>query len=409
MTEFEDTQYYFRQATREIDLPPKIEAILATPTREVRTQLAIELDSGEIASFTGYRIQHSHIRGPMKGGLRYHPQIDLDETRSLASLMTWKTALVNLPFGGAKGGITCDPTKLSERELERLTRRLVSQIHEFIGPEIDIPAPDVNTNAQTMAWFMHEYNRYHGFSPACVTGKPLDIHGCEGREAATGRGVVIVAQALFRDHECSVESMTFAIQGFGNVGSWAARILHDLGGKVVAVSDLHGGIANDEGLDIPALVEHTAQTRNVTTFSGGQRISNDELIAWDCDVLIPAALGGAITVENAGDIRAQFVVEAANSPTTPQADEILRSRGIVAAPDILVNAGGVTVSYLEWTQNIQQHRWRVEQVEAELQRRMGDAYQVTKKAAAQYKVDLRTAAFIVAVRRVGTALALQGL
>lgn len=409
MTEFEDTQYYFRQATRQIDLPPKIEAILATPTREVRTQLVIELDSGEIASFTAYRIQHSHIRGPMKGGLRYHPKIDLDETRSLASLMTWKTALVNLPFGGAKGGITCDPNKLSERELERLTRKLVSQIHEFIGPEIDIPAPDVNTNAQTMAWFMHEYNRYHGFSPACVTGKPLDIHGCEGREAATGRGVVIIAQELFRDHECRVEDMTFAIQGFGNVGSWTARTLHDLGGKVVAVSDLHGGIANNEGLDIPALVEHTADTRNVTTFVGGQRISNDELIAWDCDVLIPAALGGAITVENAGDIRAQFVVEGANSPTTPQADEILRSRGIVVAPDILANAGGVTVSYLEWTQNIQQHRWRVEQVEAELQRRMTDAYKVTKKAAAQYKVDLRTAAFIVAVRRVGTALALQGL
>jgi glutamate dehydrogenase (NAD(P)+) len=323
--------------------------------------------------------------------------------------MTWKTALMNLPFGGAKGGISVDPHKLSQRELERLTRKFVDRIHEFIGPTIDIPAPDVNTNSQTMAWIMHQYEQFHGFSPAVVTGKPVHLHGSEGREEATGRGVVIVTEALLKDHGQSIANTSFAIQGFGNVGSWTARWLSRQGGRVVAVSDLHGAVQNPNGLDIPALIEHMKTAKTVATFPGGDPMTNDDLLVTRCDVLIPAALGGAITLEIAHDIRARYIVEAANSPTTPAADEVLQKRGIVVVPDILANAGGVTVSYFEWAQNIQQHRWSYSQIERELEAAMTAGYTVTRRVAKEHAIDLRAAAFVVAIGRVATAMALTGI
>ncbi len=388
MAGFDEVNYYFRRAARVMDLSPRVERMLITPFREVKVDVSITLDSGELGTFIGYRVQHDRSRGPMKGGLRYHPTVDLDEALGLASLMTWKTAVVNLPYGGAKGGIAVDPSKISERELERLTRRFVEQIHDIIGPHTDIPAPDMGTNAQVMAWIMDEYSKIHGFSPAVVTGKPLDLFGSRGGEISGKR--------------C-------AIQGFGNVGSWTARFLHDAGAKVVAVSDERGGIANPEGLDIPKLVEHAKRTKSVVGFPGVDAISNADLLISDADVLIPAALGGVLTKENARDVRARYVVEAANAPTTPEADEILTERGIPILPDIYANAGGVTVSYFEWTQNIQQFTWEEPKITAELRRYMSEAYATLSRVARERKVPLRTAAFIVAIGRVGRATVLRGL
>ncbi|MEK7714120.1 MAG: Glu/Leu/Phe/Val dehydrogenase dimerization domain-containing protein, partial [candidate division NC10 bacterium] len=358
-----------------MDLSAHVERMLITPFREVKVDVSITLDNGELGTFIGYRVQHDKSRGPMKGGLRYHPTVDMDEALGLASLMTWKTAVVNLPYGGAKGGIAVDPSTLSERELERLTRRFVEQIHDIIGPHTDIPAPDVNTNAQVMAWIMDEYSKIHGFSPAVVTGKPVDLFGSKGREEATGRGVVFALEEYLKDAGAGeVRGKTFAVQGFGNVGSWASRFLHERGGKVVAVSDAKGGVRSPEGLDIPKLVEHVKRTRTVGGFPGSDAITNAQLLVLDVDVLVPAALGGVITEANAKDIRARVVVEAANAPITPKADEMLAGRGVTVLPDIYVNAGGVTVSYFEWAQNIQQFTWEEDKINAELYRHMREAY-----------------------------------
>jgi glutamate dehydrogenase (NAD(P)+) len=335
-----------------MDVGERIETLLATPLREVKVQVSIELDSGEIRTFTGYRIQHDNSRGPMKGGLRYHPKVDQDETIGLASLMTWKTAVVNLPYGGAKGGITCDPAQMSLKELERLTRKFVDQIQDIIGPTRDVPAPDVNTNPQVMAWIMDQYSKYHGHSPAVVTGKPLDLYGSKGREAATGRGVLYVCREILRDLGMPVKGSRVAIQGFGNVGSRTARLLAEDGAVIVAASDVHGGVKNPQGLDVVGLFEHVKRQGTVKGFAGGNACSNDEVLAADCDVLVPAALGGVITRRNAAEIRARVIVEGANGPTDPEADEILEKRGVVVVPDILANAGGVTVSYFEWVQNL---------------------------------------------------------
>ncbi len=410
MSGFEDVNYYFRRAARVMDLSAHVERMLVTPFREVKVDVSITLDNGELGTFIGYRVQHDKSRGPMKGGLRYHPTVDMDEALGLASLMTWKTAVVNVPYGGAKGGIAVDPETLSPRELERLTRRFVEQIHDIIGPQTDIPAPDVNTNAQVMAWIMDEYSKFHGFSPAVVTGKPVDLFGSKGREEATGRGVVFALEEYLKDAGLGeVRGKTFAVQGFGNVGSWTARFLHERGGTIVAVADVRGGVRNPDGLDIPRLAEHVKTTRTVAGFPGCDPITNDELLLTDVDVLVPAALGGVITEANAKDVRARVVLEAANAPTTPKADEILARRGVTVLPDIYVNAGGVTVSYFEWAQNIQQFTWEEDKINAELQRHMREAYATLARVVRERKVSFRTAAFIVAIGRVGRATVLRGV
>ena len=410
MSPIQEVNYYFRKAARIMDLSPSVERMLVNPYREIKVDASITLDNGELANFTGYRVQHDRSRGPMKGGLRYHPTVDMDEAQGLASLMTWKTAVMNVPFGGAKGGIAVDPNKLSQGEVERLTRKFVQLIHDVIGPQTDIPAPDVNTNAQVMAWIMDEYSRLHGFSPAVVTGKPVDLFGSKGREEATGRGVVFALEEYLKDaHAGEIKDKTFAVQGFGNVGSWTARFLRQRGGKVVAVSDVGGAIYYKHGLDIPALVDHVKSTRSVVGFPGSETISNDELLTLDVDVLVPAALGAVLTTKNVEDVRARIVLEAANAPTSPEADEALTARGVVVLPDIYVNAGGVTVSYFEWAQNIQQFTWEEDKINAELQRHMRDAYATLARVVKERNVSFRTAAYVIAIGRVGRATVLRGV
>lgn len=409
MTPAEATSFFFKRAARTMDIGERIETLLITPLREVKVQLALELDSGEIRTFVGYRIQHDNARGPMKGGLRFHPDVNQDEMLGLASLMTWKTAVVNLPFGGAKGGIAVDPHTLRAKELERLTRKYVDQVHEIIGPMRDIPAPDVNTNPQVMAWVMDQYSKYHGHSPAVVTGKPLDLYGSRGREAATGRGVALVIGELARDLGLSLKGLRVAVQGFGNVGSHTARILYEAGATIVAVSDVNGGLYKATGLSVPGLFEHVKRYGTVRDYPEGQALSNAELLACDCDVLVPAALHDQITVDNADFVRARVVVEAANGPIDAQADELLHSRGVVVVPDILASAGGVTVSYLEWVQNNQQLTWDDERVNGELERTMKEAYAKVAALARSKNVPLRTAAYILAIGRVGKATVLRGL
>ncbi|MCA9079120.1 MAG: glutamate dehydrogenase [Planctomycetaceae bacterium] len=409
MSSIETAQRYFHLAADVMDLSSNMRTLLLTPLREVKVQIALELDNGEIGTFIGYRIQHDKARGPMKGGLRYHPEVDAEEVLSLASLMTWKTAVVDLPYGGAKGGISVDPSKLSQGEMERITRKFVDEIHDVIGPDKDIPAPDMGTNAQVMAWINNQYEKFHGFNPACVTGKPVELHGADGREEATGRGVAIVTEAALNKLKQSVQGAKIAIQGFGNVGSFAARILHEMGATVIAVSDAFGGIQNKQGLDIPKLLEHVAATRKVEGFAGSEPISNAELLAAEVDVLIPAAIGGVLTKENAKDVRAKLIIEAANNPTMPEADEIFEDRGILVIPDILANAGGVTVSYFEWVQNQQYFSWDIERVRAELTKMMSSAFDRVWKLATEKKVSPRVAAYVLGIGRVGRATILGGI
>jgi glutamate dehydrogenase (NAD(P)+) len=323
--------------------------------------------------------------------------------------MTWKTAIVGLPYGGAKGGINCDPRALSEAELQRLTRIFVEKIHVVIGPHTDIPAPDMGTNAQTMAWILDEYSKFHGYSPAVVTGKPLDLGGSPGREAATAQGLLFAAECLLADHGKPVSGLTYAIQGFGNVGGWAARLFHEAGARIVAASDVTGAVRNPAGLAVPALVEYEEQQGGVGGFPGGEAFPPEELLAQECDVLIPAALGGVLTKQTAPAVRASFVLEAANHPSDPEADEVFARRGITVLPDIYANAGGVTVSYFEWVQNIQGLTWDEARVNDELRRRMRAAYADLLATAKQHACDLRTAAFALAVSRVARATALRGL
>jgi glutamate dehydrogenase (NAD(P)+) len=399
----EASRHYFRKAADALDLPPLVRDILLTPFRSVKVELVIESDSGELLHFVGYRIQHNRARGPLKGGLRYHPAVDEDEATALATLMTWKTAVVDIPYGGAKGGINCDPATLSVRELESLTRQFVERIKDVIGPTLDIPAPDVNTDARVMGWIMDEYSKYAGFSPGVVTGKPLQLFGSYGREEATGRGVTVVLEEALAEQKRKLEGVTVAMQGFGNVGSHAARLLAARGAKIVAVGDHAGGIANAKGIDVEALASWTRMHRTVKGFAGGDAFDGREVLTWEADVLIPAALGDVLTRDNAEHVRAGMIVEGANAPTTPEADEIFQRRGITVVPDILANAGGVTVSYFEWAQNIQQFRWELERVNTELDRVMRRAYADVRRIARDMKVDSRTAALILAIRRVGQA------
>ncbi|HEX8199277.1 MAG TPA: Glu/Leu/Phe/Val dehydrogenase dimerization domain-containing protein [Isosphaeraceae bacterium] len=409
MQAFEATNYYFDQAARLMDLTDNMRTLMVTPNRELRVEVSIEMDSGKIGNFIGYRVQHDNARGPFKGGLRYHPHVDQDEARALASLMTWKTAVVDLPFGGGKGGVNCDPSTLSRGELERLTRRFVQQIHDFIGPDKDIPAPDVGTDAQVMAWIMNEYGKFHGFRPACVTGKPVDFHGSAGREAATGYGVFLMAREFFGRIGRPLAGATVAIQGYGNVGGFTARFLHEHGARVVAVSDAYGAILRPEGIDVPALDRHVGLQRKVVGFKDGEAGTNDQLLTLPVDILIPAALGGVFDAAMARAVRAGVIIEAANGPTWPEADEVFGARGIPVVPDILANAGGVIVSYFEWVQNLQHFRWSLEQVRREQEARMVESFTAVSDLAQQKGVSLRTAAFMLAIRRVGRARVFGGI
>lgn len=409
MNPSEATNYNFHKAARVIGLDERIQRQIIAPFREIRVECSIACDNGDLATYVGYRVQHDNSRGPMKGGLRYHPQVDPEEVNALASLMTWKTAVANVPFGGAKGGINCDPRVLSEAELQRLTRVFVQKIHDVIGDHVDIPAPDMGTSAQTMAWVVDEYSKFHGYTPGVVTGKPVELGGSLGREAATGRGILFAAECLLADHEKQVSDLTYAIQGFGNVGSWCARLFSEAGAKIVAVSDVTGAVRNPAGLDIPALAEYVARTKGVAGFPLGEAFPPEDLLFEECDALIPAALGGVLTRDNADSVRARFILEAANHPTEPGADDIFHKKGIVVLPDIYANAGGVTVSYFEWIQNLQEYYWEEERVNEELRLKMRKAYLDVTRTAKQHDCDLRTAAFILGISRVARATALRGL
>ncbi|MEY2569840.1 MAG: glutamate dehydrogenase, partial [Acidimicrobiaceae bacterium] len=394
LTAFEAVNRYFDEAAGLLDLDEEMHSILTTTYREISVQIPVRMDDGRLVVVRGYRVQHNGARGPYKGGVRYHPSANLEEVRALASLMTWKTALLDLPFGGAKGGIEVDPSRMSQDELQRMTRRFTNGIAHLIGVYRDIPAPDMNTNAQTMAWMMDAFSQSHGYSPAVVTGKPLDLGGAPGREAATGRGVVYVLEAYAEEHAIPLPDLKVAIQGFGNVGSWAAVEAANEGCDIVAVSDVKGAIRHDGGLDVSALMAIVKAGGSVVDYDGDHdTITNDELLVSDCDVLIPAALGEVIDEDNADHVRASVVIEAANYPVTPHADKILQDRGVTVIPDILANAGGVTGSYFEWTQNIQQHQWKEAQFNAELREKLGVAYAATAAFAAERSCSLRQAAF----------------
>ncbi len=399
----EESHHYFNKAADVLGVSEKVREILITPRRIVKVELVTEGDDGRLLHFQGFRVQHNNARGPFKGGLRYHPTMDEDHAAALANLMTWKTAIADVPFGGAKGGIDCDPATLSRTELDRVTRAFVGQIKEIIGPNLDIPAPDVNTNADVMAWIMDEYSKYEGFSPGVVTGKPVHLFGSLGREEATGRGVLYCLEEALADRDLPLSGRTIALQGFGNVGSNAARLIAEKGGKFVAVADHAGAVRKDDGLDVPALVEWVKEHRTVHGFAGGDAFDGAEIITWPAEILIPAALENVITADNAKDVQAKFVIEGANGPTTPEAHEILVKRGITVVPDILANAGGVTVSYFEWAQNVQRFSWENERIVDELQRVMRRAYRSVRDIAKEKSLDLRTAAFTLAIQRVGRA------
>ncbi len=403
------TNHYFRTAARLMDLGDRIETLLSAPLREIKIQVSIEMDAGEVRTFSGWRVQHDNSRGPMKGGLRYHADVDGEEMVSLASLMTWKTAVMNLPFGGSKGGVAVDPRQLSAKELERLTRKYVDQLADVLGPMRDVLGPDVNTNPQVMAWVMDQYGKHHGHAPAVVTGKPLELAGSRGREAATGRGLLYVAREVLRDLGLPLQGARVAVHGFGNVGSHAARALAEGGAKVVAVCDVSGGVQEPSGLSVPALFEHVRRFGAVRGFPGGNACTTTDVLTADCDVLVPASVGGVLTREIAAEVRARVVLEAANGPTEAEADTLLEQRGVVVVPDILASAGGVTVSYFEWVQNLQHLAWDEERVNAELERAMKDAYERVAQVSRSRQVLLRTAATILALGRVGKATVLRGI
>ncbi len=400
----------FDRAVHYLDIPDDIKEYLRYPRREFTVNFPVKRDNGTVEVFTGYRIHHNTALGPSKGGIRYSLGVTPDEVRALAMWMTWKCSLANIPYGGAKGGVVVDPKSLSARELEALTRRYASELIPLISPHMDIPAPDMGTNAQTMAWFMDTYSMNIGYSqPAIVTGKPVNIGGSLGRSEATGRGVVVcMTEALQQRGDPDPGETRVAVQGFGNVGSNAALHAHRLGYKVVAVSDITGGIYDEHGIDVPALRDFVAKSGGVKGYKKGDTITNEELITCDCDVLIPAAMEDQITELNAPDIQAKLVVEGANGPTTPEADDILNDRGIYLVPDILANAGGVIVSYFEWVQDLQAFFWDEDEVYRQLERILTHSFEATDNAAEQYGVDMRTAAQILAIRRVADAVTTRG-
>ncbi|MCA9885525.1 MAG: Glu/Leu/Phe/Val dehydrogenase [Anaerolineae bacterium] len=400
----------YNRAVRYLNYDDGLIDYMRYPRREFTVNFPVRRDSGEIEMFTGYRVHHNTALGPSKGGIRYSTAVTLDEVRALAMWMTWKSALVNIPYGGAKGGVVVDPRTLSMPELERLTRRYASELLPLINPMSDIPAPDMGTNPQVMAWFMDTYSMTVGYSvPAIVTGKPMSVGGSEGRTEATGRGVIISMEACLHTHgEDDPSRIDVAVQGFGNVGSNAALYAHELGYRVVAVSDVDGGIYNPAGLDIPAVVAFAAERGTVLDFPRAENITNAELLAVECDVLIPAAMEGQLHGDNADDVKARYIVEGANGPTTPDADDILNDRGILVVPDILANAGGVIVSYFEWVQDMQAYFWNKEEVLGKLQTILSRAYEQVQANAELHNIDMRTAAQVTAIKRVGEAIQTRG-
>lgn len=404
----EITNAFFDEAAEELGLEDEWRISLKIPFRELTVEVPVRMDDSKLQVFLGYRVQHNGVRGPRKGGIRYHPQVDLDDVRGMAAIMTWKTAVMKIPFGGAKGGVNCDPTKMSIHELERLTRKFISRIGFMLGPYRDIPAPDLNTNPQVMAWIMDEYSSKEGYSPSVVTGKPLGLGGCPGRVEATGRGAVFVMEEISRDFKVPLEGARVGIQGFGNVGSNCATYLDKAGCKIIAVSDVIGGLYNSRGLNIKKLLDHSRKTGSVAGFPGADSITNDELLELKCDYMIPAALGGVIHKGNAGKVSARVVIEAANCPVTHHADEILRDRGVIVVPDIVVNAGGVIVSYFEWVQNLQQFAWTLTKVNAELARLIKSGYKEISELARKKKLSMRMAAYMVGIDRVAAAEKLRG-
>ncbi len=410
MKSFEAVKHYFNLAADQLELTENMRTLLLTAKREVQVQIAIERDSGDLETLIGYRVQHDNARGPMKGGLRFHHEVDLDEVRSLASLMTWKTAVVNIPYGGAKGGIAVDARSLSLGELERITRKFIDEIHDVIGPDTDIPAPDMGTNAEVMAWIMNQHNKYHGFSPGVVTGKPVEHYGIHGREEATGRGVGILAIKTIGRLGHKPSTTRVAIQGFGKVGTYAAKFLQDADCKVEAVSDISGAYYRQGGLNINDVIRYSnTHGQGLEGYAEADKITNAELLELDVELLVPAALGGVITAENAPRVKAPLIIEAANAPIRPDADEMLTEGGVTIVPDILANAGGVTVSYFEWAQNRQYYRWNLDRVRQELERVMSSAFEEVWELAREREVSLRTAAFMLGINRVSRATVLAGI
>jgi glutamate dehydrogenase (NAD(P)+) len=400
----------FDGAARRLGLDPGIWKILTNPKRQIIVSCPIQMDNGDIEVFTGYRVQYNITLGPAKGGIRYHPDVSLDEVTALAAWMTWKCAVAHIPFGGGKGGIVCDPTRMSRRELESLTRRYVAEIVDAIGPEKDVPAPDVNTNDQIMAWVMDTYSMHVGHtSTAVVTGKPIEMGGSLGRREATGRGVMIVTREAAKHLGLDINGASVAVQGFGNVGSVSADLLAKLGAKIVAVTDWKGGVHNPGGLDIPAMIEFTKQHKTIDGFPGGDPIDNDQLFTLPVDVLVPAALENQITEDNAPLIKAKIVAEGANGPTTPEAHRYLHEHGVFVIPDILANSGGVTTSYFEWVQDRYGYFWEEKDVNDRLEKKMCEAFEAVLKTSLKHQVDMRTAAYIVAIQRVGTVTKMRGM
>ncbi len=403
-------QIQFDIAAEYLKLDQGLRQILRTPKRVLEVSIPTKMDNGQVKVFSGYRVQHNVARGPAKGGIRYHPAVTLDEVKALAAWMTWKTATVNIPYGGGKGGVICDPKRMTKSELERMTRRYTSEILPIIGPERDIPAPDMYTDAQTMAWIMDTYSMTKGYSSlGVVTGKPLSIGGSEGRNEATARGCLVAVEEACRVKKMSVRGSSVAIQGFGNAGSLAAKLFSEKKARVIAISDSRGGVFNSRGIDPLKAMRYKERSGTVVGMPGTSRISNDELLAMKCDILIPAALENVITLNNADQIKAKIVAEAANGPTTPHADEVLARKGIMLLPDILANAGGVTVSYFEWVQDLQSFFWSEAEVNAKLESVMRRAFAEVHESARKHRTHMRTGAYCLAVGRVADATLVRGL
>lgn len=407
MSAVEATNEFLARAMHALDVPANLRAVLARPQRALHVSVQVDLDDGEVRQFSGFRVQHNNMRGPYKGGLRFHPGLDADHAAALASLMTWKTAVIGVPYGGAKGGICIDPAQYSAAELERITRKFVQGIAPVIGPTLDIPGPDMGTGPREMAWIMSEYEKFHRFSPGVVTGKPVELFGAPARSEATGRGCWKVTELALGRQGKALAGATVAIQGFGNVGAHAAEFIHRSGGKVIAVSDHAGGIHDPAGLDVPALRAAAAGGRPIHEL--GSRIGNDELLRLECDVLMPAAIGEVIDAQVARDLRCGAVVEGANMPTTPEGDRVINERGIFVVPDILANAGGVATSYFEWVQNMQYMLWGADETRTKLDTLMTSAFDAVCGVAASRRCPMRDAAFILGVERVARAAELRGV
>ncbi|CAN5313556.1 Glu/Leu/Phe/Val dehydrogenase [soil metagenome] len=407
---FEAMMARFDRAAKLLDLNPDLYAVLRVPNRELKVYIPVRMDSGRIQVFEGFRVQHNFARGPAKGGIRYAPDVTIEEVRALAAWMTWKCAVVNVPFGGAKGGVICDPLQMSLGELERLTRRYAAELIDIIGPEKDVPAPDMNTNEQTMAWIMDTYSMHARHTVnAVVTGKPVDLGGSKGRREATGRGILFVVNEAIKRFKMAPPSTRVVVQGSGNVGGIGAQLMHEAGYKVIAISDVFGGIYNPNGIDIPAALEHLKATRSFEEFAGVEQVSNAELLELDCDVLVPAATENQIRSDNAGRIKCKVLAEGANGPTTAAADEILHNKGTFVIPDILANAGGVTVSYFEWVQNRMGYFWKEDVVNERLQDVMVASFNDLVKFADTHGVDTRTAAYMLAIDRVAYDTRMRGI